>query len=125
MILVDTSVWIDHFRNSDPQLVGLLQSNQILTHPCVIGEIALGHLRARPMILNMLGKLPQAVVANDDELLGFISQNKLAGVGVGYADAHLLAATRLSAHALLWTRDKQLHRVAARLGLAYDSLAKS
>ncbi len=118
MILVDSSVWIDHLRSSDATLTGLLGGGQVLAHPFVIGELAMGSLRQRDAILNALRDLPQATVAGDDEVLGFIDQHRLFGLGIGYVDAHLLAAARLTAGASLWTRDKRLHDVAIRAGLA-------
>jgi predicted nucleic acid-binding protein len=120
LILVDTSVWIDHLRAGDAGLAGLLDTAQVLTHPFVIGELALGNLSRRDDILDALGNLPRATVASDSEVLGFISRYKLAGLGIGYVDAHLLAATRLTGGAALWTRDRRLAEVAARLGIAAD-----
>ena len=90
----------------------------VLAHPFVTGELALGNLRQRGLVLDALAGLPQASVASDAEVLRFIEQHRLFGHGIGYVDAHLLAAARLSAGAALWTRDKQLHRVAVRMRLA-------
>ena len=118
MILVDTSIWIDHLRTGDPRLVGLLQDGHVLAHPWVIGELALGHLSRRDEVLGLLHNLPQATVATDVEVLTLIDNQHLFGLGVGYVDAHLLAATMLSADALLWTRDKRLAAVAGQHGLA-------
>lgn len=120
MILVDTSVWVDHLRADDPMLRGLLEAGLVLTHPFVIGEIALGHLRQRRMVLAALDNLSQAVVATEAEVRGLIEAEALAGAGIGYLDAHLLAASRLSA-ARLWTRDRRLAALGARLGLAYPA----
>ncbi|MBI1868863.1 MAG: type II toxin-antitoxin system VapC family toxin [Methylocystis sp.] len=117
MILVDTSVWIDHFRRNDAALAGLLDSQQVLTHPFVIGELALGNLRQRNAILSALQDLPQANVATDGEALGFITRHSLFGQGVGYIDAHLLASAALTPNASLWTRDTRLRAVADRLSL--------
>jgi hypothetical protein len=122
MILVDTSVWIDHLRTHDRTLTDLLESGQVLGHPFVIGEIALGRLRQRDIVLDALQNLPRAAVATDREVLGFIERHALAGSGIGYIDAHLLAAARLMPGTLLWTRDKPLSRAADRLGLAAASL---
>ncbi len=121
MILVDTAVWIDHFRDGDPALTGLLERGEVLAHPWITGELALGRLSARAEILKLLGDLPQAAVATPAELLAFIEHHELHGVGVGYVDAQLLAATRLTADARLWTHDRRLSAVAARLGAAYPS----
>lgn len=118
MILVDTTVWIDHLRLNDEKLVRLLGDGQVMAHPFVTGELALGNLRNRATILGALQDLPQAVVATDDEVLRFIEQNALFGIGIGYIDAHLLAAVRLSPGAALWTRDKRLLAASIRLGLA-------
>lgn len=101
MILVDTSIWVDHFRNGDPGLTVLLQTGQVLAHPFVIGELALGHLRQRDLILGDLAQLPRVVTASDVEVLGFIATRKLFGQGIGYVDAHLLAAVQLTAGATL------------------------
>lgn len=118
MILVDTSIWVDHLRAGDEALAGLLEAGAVLAHPYVIGELALGHLSQRGVVLGALSDLPQAEVATDAEVLHFIDRHALFGLGIGYVDAHLLAAAQLSAGASLWTRDKRLHAVAGRLGLA-------
>lgn len=118
MILVDSSVWIDYFRLGDAVLAGLLGSNRVLTHPFVIGELALGNLRARDSILRDLRALPKATAASDLEVSHMIESWKLYGLGIGYVDVHLLAATRLTQGAALWTRDKRLDGVAHRIGLA-------
>ena len=118
MILADTPVWIDHFRRGDARLAGLLAASRVLVHPFVIGEIALGHLKARTAILASLGNLHRAAVATDSEVLAFISGAKLEGSGIGYLDAHLLASVTLTPDAKLWTRDRKLASAAARLGLA-------
>ncbi len=118
MILVDTSVWIDHFRNGDARLTVLLEQAAVLSHPFVVGELAMGNLRQRDAILTDLRALPQAIVAQDDEVMRFVNQEVLFGMGIGYVDAHLLAATRLTPGAKLWTRDRRLDGVAERLGMA-------
>ena len=122
MILVDTSVWVDHFRMGDKALAGLLEAGEVLAHPFVIGELALGDLRQREIVLEALSDLPCASVAADKEVLHFIDRHALFGRGLGYVDAHLLAATRLTSGAKLWTRDKRLKEVAAELGLACKRL---
>src|ERR1700750_3241797 len=99
MILVDSSVWIDHFRRGDPTLSQHLDQRKILSHPFVIGELALGSLRQRDLILDALRGLPQALVARDEEVHIFIDEHKLFGIGIGYIDAHLLAGTLLTAGA--------------------------
>jgi len=118
MILVDTSVWIDHLRANSEALTGLLAQGAVLAHPFVIGELALGQLRQRTTILNSLAALPRAEIATEREVLRFVERHALFGRGIGYVDVHLLAATRLTANALLWTSDKRLHGVADELGLA-------
>jgi predicted nucleic acid-binding protein len=117
VILVDTSVWIEHLRVGDKTLAGLLDAGSVLAHAFVIGEVALGDLRRRDLVLATLRDLPQAGVASDAEVLHFIGRHRLFGLGIGYVDAHLLAAVRLTAGAALWTRDKRLRSVAQRLGL--------
>lgn len=121
MILVDTSVWIDHFRRSEPGLVTLLESDEVLTHPFVIGELACGNIRNREEVLRLFKRLPPAPVATYAETLEFIEQRKLMGQGSGYVDIHLLAAVALSGSARLWTKDKQLSSIAARLNLDYEA----
>jgi predicted nucleic acid-binding protein len=118
MILVDTSVWVDHLRTNDKALIALLDTGAVLAHPFVIGELALGNLRQREIVLNALSDLPQASLATDTEVLYFIDRHTLFGRGIGYIDAHLLAAVQLTAGAELWTKDKRLHGVANELGLA-------
>ena len=118
MILVDTSVWIEHLRSGDERLMTLLNGGEVLGHPFVLGELALGNLRQRAAFLSDLQDLPQATVASDDEVLGLINRQTLFGRGIGYVDAHLLAAARLSADGKLWTHDRPLQAVAAELGLA-------
>jgi predicted nucleic acid-binding protein len=118
VILVDTSVWVDHLRASDQALVALLETGAVLAHRFVIGELALGTLRQREIVLNALADLPHAGVATDAEVLHLIDRHRLAGRGIGYIDAHLLAAVKLTAGAELWTKDKKLHGVAVQLGLA-------
>ncbi len=117
MILVDTSVWVDHFRKGDQHLIDLLSANLVLIHVFVLGELALGNLRDRT-VLSVMQTMPQAIVANHAEVFAFIHARRLAGLGIGYVDAHLLASTRLTPGAGLWTRDKRLSSAATRDGLA-------
>ena len=119
MILVDTSVWSDHLRIGDPRLTALLQKSQVLAHPWVIGELALGQLSGRSEILGLLGNLPQAKTATEAEVMTLVGTQRLFGLGIGYVDAHLLAATLLTTDASLWTRDKRLAAAAADLGISY------
>ncbi len=118
MILADTSIWIDQLRNGDALMTSLLEAEQIIMHPFIIGEIALGHLPERALILSNLRRLPNAEVARDDEVLTLINTAPLFGRGIGYVDAHLLASVRLTAGSLLWTRDKRLLAVAEMMGVA-------
>jgi predicted nucleic acid-binding protein len=118
VILVDTSVWVDHLRAGDKALSSLLDAAMVLAHPFVIGELALGNLRQRGIVLSALSNLPHASVATDAEVLHFIDRHALFGHGIGYVDTHLLAAARLTAGAEFWTNDKRLHGVAVQLGLA-------
>ena len=119
MILVDTSVWIDHLRIGDPQLTALLQEAQVLAHPWVIGELALGRLSARSEVLGLLSNLPRATIATEAEVMSLVETRHPSGLGIGYVDAHLLAATLLTTDASLWTRDKQLAAAAADLEISY------
>ena len=118
MVLVDTSVWIDHFRGNDSVLAELLIKNNVLTHPFVRSELALGNLRQRDSILNLLDNLPQASVAYAEEIIFFIEKNALFGLGIGLIDAHLLASTQIAQNTKLWTRDKKLLSAAVQLNLA-------
>lgn len=118
MILVDTSIWIDHFRGADAQLVALLHRQEVLTHPFVIGEIALGSVSRRAEVLRLLARLAPAKAATHDETMIFIDRHKLANTGLGYVDAHLLAAAALTPGAALWSRDKALKAAALRCGVA-------
>ena len=117
MILVDTSVWVDHLRRGHEALAGLLEAGNVLAHPFVIGELALGNIPRRDLVLRALHDLPQASVATDREVLHLVDQHLLFDLGVGYIDAHLLAAVLLTSDAGLWTRDRRLERAADRLGL--------
>nr|WP_295371169.1 PIN domain-containing protein [uncultured Sphingosinicella sp.] len=117
MILVDSSVWIDHLRKANTALSEALKANRVLAHRYVIGELALGSLKDRSLIPAKLGRLPHAVQATDSEVMHLIEGERLFGTGIGYVDAHLIGSARLT-FASLWTRDKQLRAVADRLGLA-------
>jgi hypothetical protein len=118
LILVDTSIWIDHLRSGDDRLAKLLDGRRVLTHPFIIGELALGNLRQREVILSALFDLPTGESATNAEVIAFIDSHALFGHGIGYVDAHLLASVRLTAGAKLWTRDNRLRSVADELGLA-------
>jgi predicted nucleic acid-binding protein len=118
VILVDTSVWIDHLRSTNQRLATLLTNHSVLAHSFVIGELALGTLRNPEGVLSSLVRLPQALRAEDAEVLQLIRARNLAGLGIGYVDAHLLASTLLTPDASLWTYDKRLAAVASQLALA-------
>lgn len=119
MILVDTSVWIDHLRSGDATLERFLSTGIVLGHPWIVGELALGNLAQRQTVLSLLKALPPAGVATEVEVLGLIDRERLHGRGIGYVDAHLLAATRLTPGARLWTRDKRLTDAAADLEIGF------
>ena len=116
MILVDTSVWVEHLRHGLPRLATLLQEGEVMIHPWVIGELACGNLHNRTQVLELLQGLPAATVASDAEVLLLIERDRLMGRGIGYVDAHLLAAARLS-HCPLWTQDRRLAAVAQEQGV--------
>lgn len=117
MILVDTSVWIEHFRSRGSPLAELLASEWILVHPFVVGEFACGSPRNRAETLALLRSMPVATVATDDEVMHLIESRRLMGKGIGYVDAHLLAAAIIDG-AQIWTLDAALHRLAVQLGAA-------
>ncbi|MCF6264782.1 MAG: type II toxin-antitoxin system VapC family toxin [Xanthomonadales bacterium] len=118
MVLVDTSVWIDHLRAGEPGLEELLGTCQVLMHPFVLGELACGNLHNRVELIRLMRDLPQANVASNEEVLFFIDQHSLMGCGLGYVDIHLLAATALTGSSRLWTRDKRLQVATLKLGIA-------
>ncbi len=120
MILVDTSIWIDHLRSGDAAAARLLGDGLVVNHPWVTGELAVGNLNNRDELIGLMRGLPQAVLADDNEVLGLIEDEALQGTGIGYVDAQLLAATRLTPDAVLWTRDRRLAAVATRMRLAYS-----
>lgn len=117
LLLVDTSVWIDHLRRSDATLAAALQSSRVLMHPWIVGEIALGTLKNRAGILTALQSLPQAVQAEAQEVQALIEAAALHGKGLGLVDVALLASARLTPHTRLWTRDRRLHAAAVQLGV--------
>ncbi len=107
MILADTSVWIDHFRRGNVRLRRLLEEGEIAIHPMVLGELACGNLPRRAETLRLLGRLPSVPQAPDRLVLHAIESQRLFGKGIGWIDAHLLTAARLS-FAPLWTHDRRL-----------------
>jgi predicted nucleic acid-binding protein len=116
MILPDTSVWIDHFRRSNPLLAELLDGSEVLCHPFVIGELACGWLKKRDLTLGLLQTLEEVPMAEHDEVLQLIERHELRGTGIGWLDAHLLASALLGG-AKLWTLDKPLAHAAAKLSV--------
>ncbi|WP_081821580.1 type II toxin-antitoxin system VapC family toxin [Achromobacter sp. DH1f] len=117
MILVDTSVWIDHLAEGEPRLERLLNDESVLMHPFVVGELALGSLGRRETVMDALTLLPQVVRASHNEVMHFLQAERLFGKGIGYVDLHLLASTRLTPGATLWTKDKRLRSLASELSL--------
>lgn len=116
MILVDTSVWVDHFRFGNAKLDDILDEGLAFTHPFVIGELACGNLRNRSRILTDLQALPIAICADHSEVLNMLDEHRLWGKGIGWIDSHLLASARLS-DCRLWTLDGSLDRAAAAVGV--------
>lgn len=116
MILVDTSIWVDHLRSGERRLAALLNDGLVLIHPLVVEEVACGNLSSRSEILGLLRALPMAPIASHDEVIELVSREHLYGKGLGAVDVHLLASARL-ARAWLWSRDKALGRAAKRLNL--------
>jgi predicted nucleic acid-binding protein len=119
VILVDTSVWVEHLRSGNATLASELEAGRVLAHPFVIGEVACGTLRNRREMLDLLGRLPSAPMATHAEALDFLERRALMGRGVGFVDVHLLASAALAAPARLWTRDRRLAAIAIDLGLAW------
>ena len=120
MILVDTSVWIDHFREPDQLLFDMLFREKILIHPYVIGELALGNLANRKAKLQDLQDLTQVTTATDFEALELIERQNLFGKGIGYVDTHLLASLHLTPRTKLWSRDKRLAAIATSMDLCFN-----
>lgn len=117
MILVDTSVWIEHLRHGTVGLDVLLNDGYVLCHPFIVGELACGNLRNRAEIISLLQTLPVASPAEDEEVMRLIDNYQLMGKGLGYIDMHLLASAALN-KASLWTLDKRLYETSAKLGLS-------
>jgi len=119
VILVDTSVWVDHLRSGNATLAKELEAGRVLAHPLVIGELACGTIRNRREVLGLLRRLPSVPTATHAEALEFLERGALMGRGIGFVDVHLLASAALAAPARLWTRDRRLAAVATELALAY------
>ena len=120
MILVDTPVWIDHWRSPLFHLIELLSNGEILIHPMVIGELACGNIRDRQQTIRILNRLPRVSLAGHTEVIDFIDARRLMGRGIGYIDVHLLASALLGDSTKLWTFDRRLHDAAVELGIAYE-----
>jgi predicted nucleic acid-binding protein len=118
-MLVDTSIWIDYFRNQDPVLSRLLNSENVSIHLMVIGELALGQFRNRSKVLTFLQDLPRIPVSTHEQVMAFVETHQLHGAGIGWVDAYLLTAVAQAAEQL-WTRDKRLLTVAQSLNLAHS-----
>lgn len=119
MVLVDTSVWIDHLRSSDEQLSNLLMTAQVAIHPMVIGELACGNLQNRSSLLSLLQHLHAVTEASHSEALYCLEQHNLMGRGIGFVDLHLVASALLSGNTLLWTRDRRLQAIATDLNVCW------
>ena len=118
MVLVDTSVWINHFRKASPDLIALLENGEVGCHTFIIGELACGNLKNRQQILLLLQALPKTQILELDEYLHFVESHDLTGKGFGFVDIHLLASAQL-AGVPLWSTDKKLVVIAQELHLAY------
>lgn len=119
-VLVDTSVWVDHFRQSNSALISLLTLDSVMVHPLIIGEIACGTPPNRVQTLSDLQGLQPVQQANHQEVMNFIERERLFGLGCGLIDLLLLASTLLTPNAQLWTLDKRLQQLAERFGVAYQ-----
>jgi len=120
VIVVDTSVWVDHLRLGNPELTALLNDGKIYGHPLIVAEIALGSLKSRDLVLGLLDDLPQPAVASTEEVRSFIEARSLFSRGIGYVDASLLASCILSVSAKIWTRDKRLMQTAMELNIGFS-----
>ena len=117
MILIDTSVWIAHLEAANEVLISLMEREEAATHPFVIGEVAMGYIQRRDVVIGELRKLPSVRVAGDRDVVSMVERHRLFGSGIGYIDAHLLAAALLADGMTLWTHDRRLRVAATRLGV--------
>ncbi len=118
MILVDTSVWMEHFRKGNAQLEEILDNGDVMCHPFIIGELACGNMKNRKEILSLMKALPMSCKASHDEILELIERRKLMGKGLGFIDMHLIASAFLS-NVYIWSFDKSLHKITAELKIDY------
>jgi predicted nucleic acid-binding protein len=118
MVLVDTSIWISHFKEDNSHLKKLLIDESVACHPFIVGELACGNIKNRKEIISLLQALPQTLVAESDEILAFIEHKKLMGAGIGLIDVHLLASAMLT-NIPLWTADRKLRTTASKLNISY------
>ena len=123
MILVDTSVWIDHLRSPEPELVELLRTDKVLIHAMIIGELACGTFRTRAQRLRDWWALPRIAESSHDHVVSVIESRNLMGRGIGFVDAHLLCAVLNRNGTVLWTRDRRLEELAQELGVVFSESA--
>ena len=119
MVLVDTSVWVNHLRRGDARLEALLLDGEVVCHPFVIGELACGNIKNRTEILTLLQALPKAPTIDLAEYLYFVEQNQLNGIGIGFVDVHLIASALLIGISF-WTNDRKLKQAARELNVLYE-----
>lgn len=119
MVLVDTSIWIDHFRRASGQLTSLLETEEVAVHPFVVGELSCGNIQNRKEIIALLHALPHTTKVDDDEVLLFIERHSLMGRGIGLIDVHILASSCIDS-CLLWTRDRKLKTAAQEMDLEFS-----
>jgi predicted nucleic acid-binding protein len=118
VILADTSIWIDHFRRGSPELARVISADQLLVHDAIIGELALGSIRDRAVVLDFLAKQRHIAAATHAEVMAMIATRGIHSMGIGYTDAHLLASALIEQGARLWTNDRRLSDAARNVGVA-------
>ena len=123
MLLVDTSVWVRHLREGDPDLEKLLNGGEVMCHPYIVGELACGNLKNRNEVLSLLQLLPPAILASHEEILQFIEENQLMGKGLGYVDVHLSASAVLTG-IQMWTYDRRLNETNEALRIRYKPVLR-